>query len=278
MSGGSEKKRLAVIGHPVGHSRSPAMQNAALRALGLDDEWIYEDPIDVVPENFEKFVRAMPERGFVGVNATIPHKQAALILADQASHVAHAIGAANTLGFEGGKIWVENTDAGGLIDALPGRVQARRALVLGAGGAARAVIWALAKESAVVDVVDVWNRTGQRAAEVAMELGAAPVEHPKQASYGVIVNTTSVGLRGEDPFCELPPLAEDEFDSEQVVVDLVYGDRPTKLIEVAKSAGAHTIDGIDILVRQGARSFELWTGRKPPLDVMDKAARQGLSR
>jgi shikimate dehydrogenase len=268
-------KRLTVLGHPVAHSRSPAMHNAALAELaeqGLQGDWVYDAPIDVTPEGFEAKVREMAAADFVGANVTIPHKEAALRLADEASPAAEAIGAANTLSFKAGKVHADNTDAGGLIDALPGRVRGRRALVLGAGGAARAAIWALAREHAVVDVVEVWNRTGKRAAEVALELGGAPVEAPRQSAYGLIVNTTSVGLRGENPFDELRPLAEDGFESEQVVVDMVYGDRPTRLIEAAKAAGAHTVDGIEILVRQGARSLQIWTECEPPLDAMRRAA------
>lgn len=265
-------KRLAVLGHPVGHSRSPAMQNAALAAVGLGDEWSYE-AIDVAPDAFEAHVRAMPGEGFVGANVTVPHKERALRLADTTSSVANAVGAANTLSFKLGKIHADNTDAGGLIHALPGRVRARRALVLGAGGAARAAIWALAAEHAVVDVVEVWNRTSGRAEEVALQLGGAPIETPRLSNYGLIVNATSVGLLGENPFEELLPLAEGHLDSEQVVVDLVYGDKPTRLIEAAKAVGAHAVDGLEILVQQGALSFQIWTGREAPLDTMRSAAR-----
>jgi shikimate dehydrogenase len=271
--GAGRVKRLAVLGYPVAHSRSPAMQNAALKALGLTSQWFYEDPVEVTPEQFETKVQEMVAAGYAGANVTIPHKEAALRLADERSPVAEAIGAANTLKFEAGRVYADNTDAGGLIDALPGRVRGRRALVLGAGGAARAVIWVLAKESAVVDVVQVWNRTGRRAEEVALELGGAPVETPRLSSYGLIVNATSVGLHGENPFDELRPLAEAGLESEQVVVDLVYGDRPTALIEAARAAGAYTVDGLEILVRQGARSLKIWTGCEPPLDVMRAAAR-----
>jgi shikimate dehydrogenase len=265
-------KRLAVLGHPVAHSRSPAMQNAALEALGLAGEWRYE-AIDVAPDDFEATVGEMVAGDFVGANVTIPHKEAALQLADTASPQAKAIGAANTLSFRHGSIHADNTDAGGLIDSLPGGVRGRRALVLGAGGAARAVIWALATEGAVVDVdeVAVWNRSSYRAEAAAAALGGAPVTDPRQGSYGLIINTTSVGLGGEDPFGELP-LRKDGFDGEQVVVDLVYGTHPTKLIQAAEEAGATTIDGIEILVRQGARSLQIWTGQEPPLDVMRAAA------
>jgi shikimate dehydrogenase len=269
--------RLAVIGHPVAHSRSPAMQNAALAALGLGEEWGYE-AIDVAPEGFEERVREMSAEGFAGVNVTVPHKEAALALADEATEMAREIGAANTLVFKEGRIEAHNTDAGGLIAALPGSSRARRALVLGAGGAARAAIWALARSGAVVDAdlgslgVDVWNRTPQRAEAVAAELGGAPVRSPRLRSYGVIVNTTTVGLHGEDPFEHLP-LAKADFDSEQVVVDMVYGKEPTAFLRAAEEAEATVVDGIEILVRQGALSLRIWTGCEPPLEVMRAAAR-----
>ena len=272
-------RRLAVLGHPVGHSRSPAMHTEALKALaerGLEGKWTY-DPIDVAPDELEDRVREMAAADFVGANVTIPHKEAALRLADTASPVARAIGAANTLSFAAGKIHADNTDAGGLIEALrglPASPRGVRALVLGAGGAARASIWALAQAGGVVYV---WNRTPSRARDVydelgeQMRLGGAPVESPRQGDYGIVVNTTSVGLRGEDPFEHLP-LHPRQFAG-QVVVDMVYGDRPSKLIEVAEREGADVVDGIEILVRQGALSLEAWTGRKPPLDAMRAGAR-----
>jgi shikimate dehydrogenase len=266
-------KRLAVLGHPVAHSRSPAMHNAALTKLSLAGEWSYE-AIDLAPDEFERRVPAMPAEGFAGANVTIPHKEAALQLADRASDTARAIGAANTISFVAGEILVDNTDAPGLLAALPGSPRGVRALVLGAGGAARAAIWALARAGAVVFV---WNRTPLRAraayAELAqhMDLGGALDESPQQERYGIIVNTTSVGLHGEDPFEHLP-LDPAKF-REQVVVDMVYGDRPSELLRVAEAGGATVVDGIEVLVRQGARSFEMWTGREAPLDAMRAAAR-----
>src|SRR3954462_14389729 len=131
-------RRLAVLGHPVGHSRSPAMQTAALKHLGLADEWSYE-AIDVSPAELELRVRAMVAEGFVGANVTVPHKGAALALADSLSETAREIGAANTLSFDGEEIGADNTDAAGLLAALPASPAGGRALVLGAGGAARAV-------------------------------------------------------------------------------------------------------------------------------------------
>jgi shikimate dehydrogenase len=261
-------KRLAVLGHPVAHSRSPAMHTAALAALGLDAEWTYE-AIDVGPDEFERLVRELPGRGFVGANVTVPHKGAALAVADSLSEVAREIGAANTLSFDGDEIRAGNTDAAGLLEALPDSPAGAKALVLGAGGAARAVVWALLREGAAVDV---WNRTGLRSQNLCEELGGRPVEDPDAAAYDLIVNSTAVGLRGEDPF-EALPLSPGGFGDGQVVVDMVYGGEATPLLAAAGAAGARTVDGIEVLVRQGALSLQVWTGRQPPLEEMRAAAR-----
>ncbi len=278
--------RLAVLGHPVAHSRSPAMQNAALAALGLGEEWRYE-AIEVAPEEFEARVRAMPAEGFAGANVTVPHKLAALALADAVSEMAREIGAANTLTFSDAGILAHNTDAGGLIASLPEAPQGQRALVLGAGGAARAAVWALGAAGASVDI---WNRTPARAEtvrievaeraqelEVKIEVGTIEAEAQEsaaeldQSGYELIVNTTAVGLGGEDPFEHLP-LRHDGFGPGQAVVDMVYGNAPSSLLAAAAEAGARTVDGIEVLVQQGALSLQLWTGREPPVDVMRAAA------
>jgi shikimate dehydrogenase len=261
--------RLAVLGYPVGHSRSPAMHSAALAELGLAGEWSYE-AIEIAPDAFEPRVREMPGEGFVGANVTVPHKGAALALADELSETAREIGAANTLVFADGEVRAENTDAEGLLRSLPGSPAGKRALVLGAGGAARAVVWALLRERADVAV---WNRTQLRSQHLCEELGGEIVEEPRQGAYELIVNTTAVGLGGEDPFAELP-LAADGFAASQTVVDMVYGNEPTQLLGAAGAAGATTVDGIEILVQQGALSLETWTGRPAPLDTMRAAARQ----
>ncbi|HEX5762799.1 MAG TPA: shikimate dehydrogenase [Solirubrobacterales bacterium] len=261
-------KRLAVLGYPVSHSRSPAMQNAALAELGLADEWTYE-AIEASPDEFEARVRAMPGEGFVGANVTVPHKGAALALADSLTETAREIGAANTLSFADGEIQADNTDAQGLLDALPEPPLGKRALVLGAGGAARAIVWSLLREGAEVEV---WNRTELRSRHLCEELGGQPVAAPDPSAYRIVVNSTAVGLHGEDPFAELPLRAE-AFTAEQVVVDMVYGAEPTAFLAAAGAAGARTVDGLEVLVRQGAHSLRIWTGREPPLDTMRAAAR-----
>jgi shikimate dehydrogenase len=273
--------RLAVLGHPVTHSRSPAMQTAALEALGLADQWTYE-AIDVEPERFQERVRALPGEGFVGVNVTIPHKEAALAVADQASRAAQEIGAANTLSFEGGRILAENTDATGLLAALPGPVERQGALVLGAGGSARAVVWALAGAGAVVSV---WNRTPGRADELVRDLSGAGAGTPAEGlltpvsgdqiranGYALIVNCTAIGMRDEDPFEHLP-IEPERLDAGITVVDLVYAGAESRLVDEARSRAATAVDGLEVLVRQGAESLRIWTGRNPSLDVMREAAR-----
>jgi shikimate dehydrogenase len=244
------------------------MQNAALTELGLTPEWEYE-AIDIEPADLEPRVRELTMLGFAGVNVTVPHKEAALDLADTASEAATAIGAANTLIFENGRIRAENTDAPGLVDAL-GKVEpGTRALLLGAGGAARAVLWALVNEGADVAI---WNRTTARAEAMAADLGGRVEAQPQAGGFDLIVNASAAGLGGGDALADLP-LDPDGFRPGQTVVDMVYGEQPSKLLTSAENAGAKTIDGLEILVRQGARSLEIWTGREPSLEVMRSAAR-----
>src|SRR5205085_12697352 len=176
-----------VLGYPVGHSRSPAIQAAAFRSAGLD--WRYVK-LPVRPELFEETVRALPASGYRGANVTIPHRLAALGVADRASPAAAAIGAANSLSFVDGRIEADNTDAGGLLDALDRPVAGLRALVLGAGGAGRAAAWALREAGAAG--VAVWNRTRERADALARDIDVVAVERPGPAD--VLVNATSVGL------------------------------------------------------------------------------------
>jgi shikimate dehydrogenase len=254
---------VGVLGFPVGHSRSPAMMNAAFAELGLD--WRYLK-LPVPPERFEEAVRALPGSGYRGANVTIPHKLAARELADELSEPADAIGAVNTLTFTGeGRIAGDNTDAGGLLDAL-GAAPPATALVLGAGGAARAAVWALASAGSRVTV---WNRTPGRAAALARELGVEAAERPGSAE--LLVNATTIGLHPEDSLDGLPLV------DARVVVDLVYGRGPTPVARWAEERGARVVDGIEVLVRQGARSFAIWTGREAPVETMRSAAVQAAS-
>jgi shikimate dehydrogenase len=240
------------------------MHNAALAAVGLHD-WRYQH-LPLPPHLFAETVRALPALGFRGVNVTVPHKEAALALADRASDAARAIGAANTLTFADGAIHADNTDAPGLLAALPRSPRGRTALVLGAGGAARAAVWALLGAGAQVHV---WNRTPERSTALAVDLGATAVPAPQ--SVDILVNCTTVGLAGEpDPFKTLC-LQADDWGAGSLVVDMVYRRGGTLLIRTAMANGAEVVDGLEILVAQGAASFERWTGRAAPVQAMREA-------
>jgi shikimate dehydrogenase len=261
---------LGVCGWPVAHSRSPAMHNAALAAAGLDG-WRYL-ALPLPPELFAETVRALPAAGFRGVNVTIPHKEAALALADTASPAAREIGAANTLTFEpDGAIAADNTDAPGLLAALAPVCDpaGRTALVLGAGGAARAVVWALLHAGA--SDVAIWNRTPERARSLAAALGGRAVEAVSPAE--IVVNCTSVGLADPASTFKALPLQADSLGAGSCVVDMVYRDGGTRLLEAARTRGADVIDGLEILIAQGAASFERWTGRAAPRQAMGEAVR-----
>jgi shikimate dehydrogenase len=277
--------RVALLGYPVEHSRSPAMHEAAFRALGMD--WSYE-AIAVEADRFEELVRALVERGYAGTNVTIPHKLRALEVADSASEVARAAGAANTLVFAGGRIAADNTDAAGFLAALreraPTAPEGMRALVLGAGGAARAVVHALVQAEAAS--VSVWNRHPDRALELVADLGSGAegalraVPEPTVGTADLIVNATAVGMappgageRNLEDFKELR-LSADALDDRQVMVDLAYRDGETTLVREARARGLSCIDGLDVLVHQGAVSFGLWTGLQPPLEAMRDGARE----
>jgi shikimate dehydrogenase len=261
--------RLGVLGWPVGHSRSPAMHRAAFAELGLEG-WSYQ-LLPVPPELFEETVRALAAAGFVGANVTVPHKEAALALADSASATARSIGAANVLSFRpDGKIEAENTDATALIASLPLDPAGARAVVLGAGGTARSAAWALRAAGASVVL---WNRTPARARAIAAELGVGTISEPESAD--ILLNCTTVGLddRSSERGQILQSLAlnTDLLSTYEVVVDYVYGRRETELLRLAKELGVRTVDGLAILCEQGALSFELWTGRPAPRAVMERA-------
>ena len=239
------------------------MMNAAFRELGLD--WRYF-ALPVPPGRFAETVRALAASGYRAANVTIPHKVAARELADELSDGARAIGAVNTLILgEDGRVAGDNTDAGGLLDAL-GEPPPETALVLGAGGAARAAAWALHNAGARVTI---WNRTPGRAAALAKELGVDAADRPGPAE--LLVNATSVGLNPEDSLEGLPLVEA------RVVVELVYGQTPTPLARWAEERGVRLVDGLEVLIHQGARSFALWTGREAPVEVMRRALVQAAS-
>lgn len=265
-----------VIGWPVGHSLSPRLHGHWLRRYGIAGYYV---PIGLAPEAFATGLRALPGLGFRGVNVTIPHKENALALADDATELARRIGAANTLTFDAeGRISADNTDGYGFIASLrqeaPGWAPAAGpALVLGAGGASRAVIAALLDEG--VPEVRLANRTRVRADGLAGHFGGrlVPVdwrdaEHAARDA-ALLVNTTSLGMTSEE--AEMP-LDLARMPRDLLVMDIVYGSAPTPLIAEARRLGMTGIDGLGMLLHQGVPGFERWFGRRPEVDAELRAA------
>jgi len=270
------RRRAAVIGHPVAHSRSPAMHTAAYRELGLD--WEYT-AIDVPPPQLNAFIAGLDAGGFAGVNVTIPHKQAVLDLCDELSGDARRAGSVNTVLVRDGRLRGETTDGAGLLWAL-GPLEPADALVLGAGGAARAAVAALTAAGWRVAV-------SARRPEAAAELGVAVQPWPPAEASTLVVNATPMGQQEAGTVPDQVPgtaqavtgtglaLPEKLIRPGMVVCDLAYrGDgMPTALIEAAVAHGARAVDGLDVLVGQGIAAFELLTGIAAPVEVMRAAAR-----
>lgn len=264
-----------VIGHPIAHSRSPRLHGHWLRRYGISGHYV---PLDIAPDDLGQALAALPRMGFVGCNVTIPHKQAALHLADHVSDRALRIGAANTLTFgPDGTVHADNTDGHGFManlqDGAAGIVfSGVTVAVLGAGGAARAVLVALL-DAGVAEIL-LSNRTLARAEALRDEFGArikiAPWEGAGEmiARASVVVNTTSLGMIGEDALSvPLKGLHEG-----QVVTDLVYNPLETPLLHAAREAGAVTVDGLGMLLHQAAPGFERWFGRRPEVDAETRRA------
>ncbi len=266
-----------VIGHPVKHSVSPAMHNAAFRAMKIDA--VYAS-FDVKPEDLKKAIEGAKALGIKGLNVTIPHKEEVLKLA-KPDELASRIGAANTLKFDE-EILAYNTDAYGALKALENAgvgVSGKTVLIIGAGGAARAIAFALVEEGATVVVT---NRTEQRGLKLVQDVRKygecvfVPMSELEKLRFDILINATPVGMSGYMPG-KLP--VDSKLIKEGIVVfDTVYNPMETALIRLAKMRGCRVVYGIDMLVHQGVRAFEIWTGLSPPFDVMKKAALNALER
>lgn len=274
-------RQALLLAHPAGHSLSPEMHNAAFEALGIDA--VYR-AVDVPPVALADRVAELREPETFGANVTIPHKEAVIPLVDRLTDAATAIGAVNTIVNRGGELLGDNTDAGGFLRALAeGGIPARGAdaLVLGAGGAARAVVYGLLTAGA--EVVHVYNRTPSRAAALAAELAAVGnvrvVTDDRLGMVGrassLLVNATSVGMSGHASQGELPCPA-DALPDGGAVVDIVYRPAQTPLLLEAGSRGLITQNGVAMLVHQGAAALEQWTGRAAPISVMRRALENAL--
>lgn len=262
-----------VIGDPVRHSLSPAIHNAAFRALDLD--WVYV-AFPVAAGDAAAAVRAMRTLGISGLNVTMPHKHGVLAELDHLSSTAQILQAVNTIHRLGDDLHGENTDGAGFVDALRHDEgfdpTGRNVVVLGAGGAARAVVLALANAGAA-DIA-VLNRTAgkaQQAADLAPNGIARPGTDDDLAEAVLIVNATPIGMR-DTATEEALPLDPKRLKPGQLVVDLVYHPLRTPLLAIAKERGAVPVTGLGMLIHQAAHAFRLWTGEDPPLQVMSAAA------
>ena len=267
---------FGVLGDPVSHSLSPVMHNAAFKALGMDCEY---HAFRVSPDNLYNAIYGALALGFGGLNLTIPLKEKALGIVEPAE-LAKQIGAVNTVDFKKG-IKGYNTDGIGAKMALAGngiRIKGKNILLLGAGGAARAIAFQLAKDGASVIIA---NRTFERAKALADEVGmvgsvsASGFEDLKAQirQCDILINSTSVGM---SPGTSDAIVTSDMMHKDLVVFDIVYNPMNTRLLLEAKKAGAKAVDGVMMLVYQGAEAFKIWTGRSPPIDIMEKAVRERL--
>lgn len=257
-----------VCGHPIAHSRSPMIHGHWLKSYGIDGSYT---AIDVAPESFAAFVAGLSAAGLRGGNVTIPHKEAAFAAVQRRDEAAEQIGAVNTLWLEDGVLWGGNTDAYGFaanLDHLaPGWAKGDVAVVLGAGGASRAIIHAL-KQRGLKDIRIV-NRTVARADELADQFGAGITAHPPAATAellgdaSLLVNTTALGMHGNEGLPADPAGLPDHA----IVTDIVYVPLETPLLAAAKARGLKTVDGLGMLLHQAVPGFERWFGHRPEVTV-----------
>jgi len=266
-------KIVGIFGYPVEHTASPCMHNAAFEALGLN--WVYL-PFEVTPENLELAVKAISPLNIQGVNLTIPHKKDTVPFLDGLSPEAKFIGAVNTIVKKNNKLIGHNTDGQGFIKSLEENkisVSGKKILILGAGGASFGISRELILKGA--DKLFVANRTLKKAEDLKKmldEIEVLPLEKDSLKSAlkdtNIVINTTSIGMKKDDP-----SLIDDDYltSSIEAVVDIIYNPPETKLLRIAKNKGIKTINGLGMLLHQGALSFQLWTGKKAPIGVMRKA-------
>jgi shikimate dehydrogenase len=261
-----------IVGWPLEHTLSPVIQNAAFRNLQID--WIYL-AWPVPPESLAAAIAGLRALGAMGVNVTMPHKETVMAHLDEVSGDARAVGAVNTIQLVGDKFVGHNTDVDGFREFLTGDagvdVAGRRCLVLGAGGAARAVVKALDDLGAGEIVVAARHpERGENLLELATRGSTTVVAWPQAQARGqefeVVINATPVGTGSGDP------LPDTTFHAGQIVVDLVYDPPTTALVDKARSQGAEAWGGLGMLVHQAASSFRIWTGQEPPIETMSAAA------
>ncbi|PSL45057.1 shikimate dehydrogenase [Salsuginibacillus halophilus] len=270
----------ALLGHPVGHSMSPELHNTAFNKLGLPHRY---HAFDTAPEHLPAAVAALKTLGVAGWNVTVPHKVAVMDELDEISEDAQAIGAVNTVVNKDGRLIGYNTDGQGyldsLIDAIGPALRHKRVLIIGAGGAARAVATVLSRYGTAG--LFVTNRTAEKAETVAAECASAteivPVDletaKREAIDYDLFINTTSVGM---SPHIDEVPFPVEAMDENKWVSDLIYNPEKTKWLRESEARGAGVHNGLGMFVRQGALSFELWTGEAPDLQAMTQVVKRRL--
>jgi len=284
-----QTKLVGVFGYPIGHSVSPQMHNAAFRHLGMD--WLYV-PFAVAPDNLERALRALPALGMAGVNVTIPLKELALAAVDEVMPPANLVGAVNTVHCRDAKLVGYKTDVAGFTRSLVEHgedLAGRTVVILGAGGAARAAVVALAQMGAAriwVVALQVELERGARTAELARRadreaVGAViewkrPALRAAVAQADALVNATPIGMY---PHHEQPaPVPASWLRPDMLVYDMVYNPPETRLLAGARRRGCRTLGGLRMLVLQGAESFTVWTGRQAPADIMQEAVAGALAK
>lgn len=269
-------KILCVIGHPIEHSMSPIMHNAIIQDLGLDFAYV---AFDVRPENLKGAVEGFRALNVIGINVTIPHKETIINYLDTMDDVAQNIGAVNTIKNDNGNLIGRNTDAEGgrkaLIDA-DCQISGKNLMILGAGGAAKALCYSLAKNTNKIVIV---NRTEERAVKLAEEVGekfGVNIEGKNNSKRSlkddlkkvdVLINTTPIGMY---PNVDNTPVPKEFLHPELYIFDVIYNPLETKLVKDGKEIGCKTLGGLDMLVNQGALAFEWWTNKKPNINLMKK--------
>ena len=280
----SKTKTLGIFGYPISHTLSPAMHNAVIKALGLDMVYL---PFEVKPSNLKEAINGIKSLGIIGVNITIPHKESVIRFLDDISEEARLVGAVNTIVYKDRKLVGYNTDGSGYMASLKEELgfnpKSKRIIIIGAGGAARGILAALATQKP--KSITVANRTLSRAVSLIKTFKGKFRDTRFEAinlddnmlkmsfnSVDLLINTTSVGMKQSKalkiPLETLPKIA--------IVSDIIYNPLETLLLKKAKKIGLTTHGGLGMLVHQGARSFKLWTGMDAPMNVMRKAALKAL--
>jgi shikimate dehydrogenase len=277
-------KKLVIAGYPLGHTMSPIMHNAALDAMGLGSEFHY-DTYPITREELPQLVQLIHNATLEGANITIPYKIQVIPFLSSLSPESLAIGAVNTLYRDENQVVGCNTDVQGFLKTLKENdvsIRKLRTTILGAGGAAKAVAHALVREG--VEKIVIFNRTPERAQAlveslrnhkvVEVDWSRISIIHERHLETDLIVNCTPIGMSGHSP--SESPLHKTLFSKNMVVMDLIYNPLQTRLLKEAEQAGCKTIDGVSMLVHQGAISLEMWTGKKPPMEIMRNVVLESL--